>query len=229
METPNQDPRLISFSALRKSIGWLGILLPAAMLTGNYLFGHCTIVQESVSQYYYSITVNMLVGILCSVALFLLSYKGYPGNPFDNILTSLAGLFALGIAFFATNECSTNSCAIVHLPINDARSTTHYVCAAGFFILLAIISLFLFTKSKGSKTPEKKIRNGIYKICGIAILFFITLLVVYSKWERAFSSLSSYKPVFWLEWGALISFGISWLVKGELFLKDKPADESQIH
>ena len=41
METPNQDPRLISFSALRKSIGWLGILLPAAMLTGNFLFGNC--------------------------------------------------------------------------------------------------------------------------------------------------------------------------------------------
>lgn len=37
-----------------------------------------------------------------------------------------------------------------------------------------------------------------------------------------FPLLRGYKPVFWLEWGALTAFGISWLVKGGLFLKDKP-------
>lgn len=29
------------------------------------------------------------------------------------------------------------------------------------------------------------------------------------------------KPVFWLETVALLAFGTSWLVKGELVLKDK--------
>jgi len=33
--------------------------------------------------------------------------------------------------------------------------------------------------------------------------------------------LEKYKPVFWLEWLALIAFGISWLVKGKAFATDK--------
>ncbi len=35
---------------------------------------------------------------------------------------------------------------------------------------------------------------------------------------------SRYKPVFWLEWVALLAFGISWLVKGEIVLKDHSLD-----
>ena len=218
----NRDPRVISFSTLRKSIGWLSILLPATMLTGNYLFGSCHAIQDSVSDYYYTITGNLLVGILCAVALFLISYRGYPADNLDSILTTSAGIFALGVAFFPTNETSADSCAVMHLPLNDTRNIMHNLCAAGFFILLAVISLFLFTKSKGIPSSEKKIRNRIYTICGIAILVVIILLAVYSKIRTENPSLRRYKPVFWLEWGALTAFGISWLVKGGLFLKDKP-------
>jgi hypothetical protein len=33
--------------------------------------------------------------------------------------------------------------------------------------------------------------------------------------------LKAIKPVFWLEWIALVAFGVSWLVKGKAILKDK--------
>jgi hypothetical protein len=219
------DPRLISFNTLRKSIGWFGIALPAAMLAGNYLFGSCHAIQDSNSHYYYTITGDLFVGILCAVAMFLLAYKGYPDDNTDNILTSLTGICALFVAFFPTNDNSTDSCAVVHLPINAARNWAHYGFSAAFFILLAFISYFLFTKSKGVKTKSKIRRNKVYRVCGVFIIVFIALIAIYLKMADRLSGLAKYKPVFWLEWFALIAFGFSWLIKGEMMLADKPEEK----
>lgn len=220
IENIKEDPRLISFNALRKTIGWLGILLPAGIITGNFIFSKCYQIQDSISHYYYTVTGNLFVGTLCAVSLFLISYKGYPGDNRDNILTTLAGIFALGIAFFPTNNNSTDSCAILQLPDNDVRRIVHYVCATIFFVLLAFISFFFFTKSKGVKTHNKILRNKIYKTCGTLIIFFVVLISLYGIFGKYLTGLIKYKPIFWLEWGALLSFGTSWLVKGEMVLKD---------
>ena len=228
VETIKEDPRLISFNTLRKAIGWLGILLPATIITGNLIFSNCHKVQDSISHYYYTVTGNVFVGTLCAVALFLISYKGYPGDNKDNILTTLAGLFALGIAFFPTNNNSTDSCAILQLPDNDTRRIVHYVCATIFFILLAFISFFFFTKSKGVKTERKILRNKIYRTCAIVIIVCVLLIALYGIFGRQLVSLIKYKPIFWLEWVALLAFGTSWLVKGEMLLKDEPLTDKTV-
>lgn len=214
-----KDPRLISYLTLRKAIGWLGISLPAVMVMGNYLFNNCKFLLETVSHYYYSVTGNLFVGILCAVGLFLFTYKGY--NKIDHAFTSLAGLFAVLIALFSTNPLSENNCALFTLSVSQLRNTVHYISAALFFITLAGISLFLFTKSKGIKTKEKILRNMVYRTCGIVILTAIALIGLYHIFEEQLEGLWIYKPVFWLEWIALFAFGTSWLVKGELVLKDK--------
>ncbi len=216
-----EDPQLISFKTLRKAVGWLGISLPPALLMGNYIFSNCTHIQDAISHYYYTITGNLLVGILCSTALFLIAYKGYPDDKRDNRWTNWAGIAALGIAFFPTNNNSKDSCAIFNLLDNHLRNTIHYVSATVFFILLACISIFLFTKSKGCKTKQKIIRNKIYRTCGIVIFISILLIGVNEFFEREGSSLSKIKPKFWLESIAMFAFGTSWLVKGEFILKDK--------
>lgn len=225
---PKDDPRLISFNTLRKSIGWLGILLPAAMLTGNLLFGNCRAIQDSNSHYYYTITGNLFVGILCAVALFLLAYKGYPDDKTDNILTSLAGICALGIAFFPTNDNSADACTIFHLPLSKLRNTTHYAFAGSFFVLLAWISFFLFTRSKGMMTHSKQMRNKLYRACGLLIVFFIALIALYGIFGKQLTAWDKYKPVFWLEWLALIAFGFSWLIKGELLMQDTPQEKAMV-
>lgn len=216
-----EDPRLISFNTLRKAVGWLGLLLPAALLLCNFIFGRCHHVQDSISHYYYTIGGNLFVGILCAVALFLLSYRGYPDDKRDKYCAGLAGIAALGIAFFPTNDNSSDSCAIIHYADDSLRRGIHYSCAMVFFLLLAYMSYFLFTKSKGHKTDRKLLRNKLYKWCGALILFFIALIAVYGFFPKQFAFLDKYKPIFWLEWCALIAFGTSWLIKGELFLADE--------
>ena len=65
----------------------------------------------------------------------------------------------------------------------------------------------------------KKIRNRIYRICGVVILACIALIGLYF-WLPRDTGISAIKPVFWLESIALWAFGISWFVKGETFWKD---------
>lgn len=219
------DPRLISYQTLRKTIGWLGILLPAAMIAGNAVFGHCYTIQSSVSHYYYTLTGNLFTGILCAVALFLIAYKGY--NRLDQWASSLAGGFALLIALFPTDmetlaAAGTDkaSCVIFQLPANALRNAVHYGSAGLFFLTLAFISWFLFTKGDVHPTAEKQARNRIYRICGVVILTCVLLIGAYGLWGEREDRISRLKPVFFLEWIALLAFGTSWLTKGELFLKD---------
>lgn len=224
MSNSNQkkDPRIISYQTLRKTVGWLGIALPPAMIAGNLLLGRCTRLQDTISHYYYTITGDFFVGILCAVALFLFVYRGYDRR--DNLWTCLAGFFALCVAFFPTNNNSTDSCAVITLPDNEMRRVIHYVSAACFFLLLAGISLFLFTKSRGTQTREKKLRNKVYRLCGVVILLCMMLIAAYAL-PKGSEMWSPYKPVFWLEWTALLAFGTSWLLKGEFFLEDGSLNE----
>jgi hypothetical protein len=217
MKTTIKDPQLISFQTLRKAVGWLGILLPVMMFAGNWLLSDCRSLQDSISHYYYTVTGDLLVGVLCAVALFLFCYKGY--NSSDQTWTSLAGAFALCVALFPTHNNSTDSCAVIDLPAHEIVRVVHYASAAAFFLILAGISLFLFTKSRGVMTKEKRLRNKIYRVSGIVILLCIVLIGWYGL-SRGDLPWSRHKPVFWLEAIALWAFGTSWLVKGEFILED---------
>lgn len=219
VKTRKEDVHIIHYLTLRKAVGWLGVILPAAMVLGNLVLRGCSKPQDSISHYYFTITGDLFVGILCGVALFLLSYKGY--DRADHIATSLAGVFALCIAFFPTYNNSSDSCAVIRLQPGPVSNAIHYASAASFFTLLACISLFLFTKSRGQKTKEKLIRNRIYRICGILIFLAIALIAVHKLGAENFERFDRLKPVFWLEWLALLAFGMSWLVKGELILQDE--------
>ena len=226
VKTHKQEPELISYMTLRKAVGWLGVSLPAAMILGNLLFARCAYLQDSVSHYYFTITGSLFVGIVCSVGLFLITYKGYPRS-IDNIVTSCGGIMAFLIALLPTNNDSAEPCVFIHWPDSSLRWWIHYISAAAFFIILAGTSLFLFTRSEGIKTPEKIIRNKIYRTCGVVMLLAIALVPLLKVLERWQIPLPS-KPVFWLEWVALLAFGLSWLVKGELILKDRTADGPRI-
>jgi hypothetical protein len=61
-----------------------------------------------------------------------------------------------------------------------------------------------------------------YRVCGIVMAVCILLMVLYIFLPKATAaSLEANHPIFWLEALAILSFGISWLTKGEAILKDQ--------
>ena len=91
------DNLIISYKALRRLIGILGILLPVINILGGCLIGEEPI-QQSISMYYYTNMRDFLVGLLFVVSLFLITYKGY--NLIDLIVSSIIGIAGLGVAIF---------------------------------------------------------------------------------------------------------------------------------
>ena len=207
------DSMVISFMTLRKTVGFLGILLVPVLVLGSFIFDEEKKIQISVSAYYHTNMRDALIGIVCGISMFLLSYNGYTRR--DSIASKLAGLFALGIAFFPTSGSSDKT---------DIISKLHYITSAIFFVILAYMSIFLFTRTSGNMTPEKKKRNRVYRVCGIIMLVSVAGIPIYAI-PAIHKALSFLKPTIILETFALTSFGISWLTKGEFLLKDNESDD----
>lgn len=202
------DHLIISYFTLRRTIGFLAFFLPPALVFGSFILDHTKYIQVSMSAYYHTGVRNLLVGVICGISLFLFCYHGYKW--YDSLLSKLAGLFALGIAFFPTSATNDKT---------DFISILHYVTSGIFLVILAFMSFFLFTKSKGTMTPRKKQRNRVYRICGIVIFVSVAGIPLFGL-PGIGESVKSFKPTFVLEAIALIAFGISWLTKGEAILAD---------
>src|SRR5436190_4341898 len=211
---PDPTSIIITYKTLRRWVGWLGITLPPVLVLGSFIIDKTWHVQVSVSAYYHTGMRNGLVGVLCGVALFLVSYHGYKW--YDSLLSKAAGVFALCAAFFPTSPSSVK---------DDLFSKLHYITSGFFLVLLACMSIFLFTKSEGIKTPEKKNRNRLYRTCGIGMLICVAGIPI-DGLPGIHDRIIHLKPTLVLEAAGLIFFGVSWQIKGEGIspLNDKPAD-----
>ncbi|MDA3898942.1 MAG: DUF998 domain-containing protein [Spirochaetes bacterium] len=211
---------ILSYLAIRRLIGVLGMSLPVVVVTGG-LFQQ-TDIMKSISAYYHTAMRDYFVGLVCAIAVFLVCYKGY--LLLDNIVAGCAGLFALCVAFFPVQGTLSKNVrvGIFCLPAGDSE-VVHVVCAALFFLTLACISLFLFTKDDGSPTSHKIKRNLIYRLSGIMIItsvLFIALFILFFPDVL----IAGCPPVLFFEAFALMAFGISWLVKGETLFQDDASD-----
>lgn len=209
-------PEIISYLAIRKAIGVIGILLPIVLVIGALVLADCKEIQGSISKYHHTVMQNVLVGSLCSISLFLWAYKGYKKKKgefiSDNWVGNFAAMFALGVAFFPCYICQEDltSC-ISQLYLRKIIGIFHLGWAILFFLTLAYFSIVLFTK--GGKQKNKL----LYKVCGYIILACISIIIIYYLFLKTpFPQLQAIKPIFWLEAFALWAFGISWLVKGKV-------------
>ncbi len=227
MEHNGHSNKIISYITLLRAVGILGLSLPFVLVAGSVIASDCCHIQYSISLYYHTVMRNLFVGILCAVALFMFSYRGYGLH--DRVAGILACVFALGIAFFPTAPDADEfieGCTIAPLHPNQLVSTIHFVSASLFFLVLSYFSLVLFTRTKdndtANHTPEKIKRNGIYRICGYIMLACLVLIALWFLLiKKHFLSFQVYRPVFWLETVALVAFGISWLTKGHIIWRDK--------
>ena len=207
-------------------IGILGICLPVLLFLVLMIDAGFTHPLFSISHYYFTRASGVFVIIVSLLGIFLLIYKGK--EPVDFLLSSAAGLFALCLLIFPTDNIS-NVChdenhlySLTILHESKFRPVFHYISAAIFLSCLAYMSLFLFTKS--NKSPElrgkqKRRRNRIFRTCGVIMV--LALLVILANPLKIISkdSFEKYHLMFWMETIAVESFGVSWLIKAEVILK----------
>lgn len=206
---PSEGSLALSYLGVRRAIGVIGVLLPFVLLIGAWLIDRVG-VQGSISDYYYTVMRNVFVGSMVANGVFFLSYRY---ARVDTVVSSLIGISAIGVALFPTTPVNPTSTEI-------AIGTVHFICATIFFLALAGYSYFIFTRSDPSvqMTPRKRQRNALYRASGIIIVVCLVLIAVLNLLPPG--PIDDLQPVFWLETIASVSFGVSWLIKGETLLKD---------
>jgi heme A synthase len=188
-----------TYLAFRKTVGWIGILLPIVLMLGNYFIFKEAFVLPSISRYYYSSMHDIFVGALCSMATFMFFYSGYGKR--DKITGVIAGILTLGVVFFPTT---------VEGPLN-ITGIIHYISAGLLFLLLAWMSLFCFPRKRPDEA--KQTTDTIQLVCGILMLTCIAAILIYFLFIRSIIGESTCY-IFIAETIALVSFGVSWLTEG---------------
>ena len=210
---------------IRNVCGMLGVILPWLALFSAGIAEH---VGSCKTEWWWSISASYylspaLVGVLVPACIVLISYIGYDWT--DNLITTLSGIFGLGIVLFPCKVSwisPDTTVGFFQLPMS-ASHILHTLFACLFFISIALNSIIQFTKHGKTMTERKKIRNKIYRICGYGML---GLMVVFAI--AKFLGAPGW-TVMIVEIILLHLFGFAWLVKGEAFpfLNDKPETEQQ--
>ncbi len=210
----DHSAQIHSYLSLRKAIGWIGILLPFVLVLGHIVIFDGERPLTNMSVYYYTGMRDIFVGSICAIALFLFFYKGY--DRWDEISADLAGLFALGVAFFPTVEDGSW----------DWVAWVHFSSAACFLVILALISIFLFTRGEEHPTEMKRKRNLVYRACGIIMLEALASIELFFLFFDGINSDSGIVLI--AETVTLVAFGISWLTKGGTLYPDKPVKKDDM-
>ncbi len=247
-------------------IGILAFLLPLFMYYGNRV-SDCF--RDSISHsYYIPFWGDVFVATTCSVGVMLMFYRGqsFP----ERLLAVVGGICAIIVALNPTNgsgcdaliapsriffETMTNTTVSTAFPpIGDTTGKIHLGAAVSLFIILAIFNLFVFTATDKNNDYQakrdnrnKRIRNRIYKVCGVLMIITIGSLAygltadfkscdAFSPTTGIFAAVPDCTPAFWDrnnltfygEWAGLALFGIAWFVKGRgggFLLLDETPDQ----
>jgi hypothetical protein len=221
----NGSPVVLSYFAQRRATGYIGLLLPPAVLVYDQLTVGC--LPASISASYYTGIRDFLVGSLCAVAVFLICSVGYKK---DKPWSIFAGVVALVVAFCPT-EVDTACKAPGASPPSPFISIIHNTAGCALFLIFAYFCLVLFIrtrkngvvnlKPKLAELPRpKRRRNIVYLLCGWIILLTVAGSGI---WTVAAAYLNVATPqhlLFWAEWVCLWAFGFAWLVKGQQLFRD---------
>jgi hypothetical protein len=190
---------MLDVKRLRCFIGWLAFALPWAVALLLWRF------PASISATYYTYEAGpVFMMILGTASVMLMYYNGY--DKVDDILNTITGILGVCICLFPCYNGLFERVGTFQIPVNIS-SRIHNSSAILFFILLAYISFFQFTKSAGTMTKQKKIRNIIYRVCGVGMLTSFAILLLPDFYIQT-----------WLtEAVALFFFSLSWLTKANAY------------
>lgn len=213
-----------STRTLRQLIGVLGMLLPLFLFVFT---PNCNNPLESISHYYYVRSGVFLIVVLTLIGIFLIIYTK------NFMLSSLAGICALFVVFFPTNQPS-DVCSITFIPYDKYRVVFHYVSAAIFLAILAFMSIVSFPKLDDEEKHIHKTKvkyKWLYKLSGFVMLIAILIIglrfsdsYLPDVFDGFFKFYDKNNLTFWMEVVALEAFGISWLVRGRMSAKQSEVE-----
>lgn len=194
------DRMVASYLGLRKAIGVAGMLLALLVWFGGVLSGEG--IQVSISAYYWTWSRDVLFGVLFIAGSLLIAYVGYDRT--DNWTATAAGICAYGIALFpVAGEVLRAGYFQFSMALTNVL---HYAFSGSFFVLMGFMAFVQFTKGK------RRERNIVYRVSGVAIWTSVLLLVTGKIVVP--DMMVDINAVFWLEVVMLVSFGVSWILKG---------------
>ncbi len=246
---------IVSTLTFRTVIGVLGIILPIALWLANGTHLEPSISEfygYSLSEVNGALppgtpldpalppfSRNVLEMIMACVGAFLCCYMGY--DVVDRGICRAAGIAGISVAVFPAEKGTgwVEQLFVSHWPslqntgwLTGLQSTIHFLAGAVFLLSLGYMSFKQFTKTDKTVQPQgsrKHQRDLLYHTCGI-IIFAALALVALSDLSVHLNLLSQdfmtqYCVVFWMESVSVWAFGLSWIIKGEVLLKDAvPAD-----
>lgn len=220
-----KNPAILSYHALRRIVGMIALALPVALAGGAILLSLLgpehrlpqPLLQGTISDYFYTPVGTLYVGSLTGIAMFLISSRGYDRT--DEIAGYLAGIFALGVALFPSEDPRAPYYSRLQIQIGYV----HSAFAGLMFLSIAYFCLFLFRRTSPERrlTRRKQHRNRIYAVCGVVILACTAAMVGLTVFE-ADPRLAPFHLFLVSESLALFAFGVAWLTKGKGFLRDRP-------
>jgi hypothetical protein len=204
-----ENPAL-SYRNMRAIIGYVGLTLPVVLLLAGAVDGY---IESSLSAYYYTKVGNVFTGALCVIGIFLLAYR-LTSWAIDNIATTLAGISALGVAFF---HAAPKNATLSQLRLADV----HLACATALFVLLGAISLFIFPRDV---MPGQRWRANWYIALGALIWLSIALMPTLSSLASSFYNNDHVFLI--LETVCVMAFAVSFILKGRRQPGDGGLDEA---
>jgi membrane protease YdiL (CAAX protease family) len=192
------------------------VLVGALIFIGTFLIAYRGLLPHERS-------ISNFAGLAAyGIALFPTSGSGIAGGTvFARVLSPVSVTLSGSPAQEVTTV--TDAGFPAHFQLFRYVDILHFGSAALLFGFLAYCALFVFTRPS-SRNPDdaanrpKKMRNGIYYVCGGIILLAMAalaakaLLGLDAEWNRL-------RLTFVCETAALWAFGVSWLVKGRFFMK----------
>jgi uncharacterized membrane protein len=203
------DGYVLSYFALRRIVGYMGIALPVIVFFVGLVWPPHEFLGSISAYYYVPFAGDIFIGLLWVIGVFLWFYDYR--KP-DNVLTSLAGTFAICIVLFPTTKNDSPASLM-------SVATIHKTSAALFFVILAVLSMRYFTRGDTKHNSRKKARNRVYLITGWVMIGAL-LIAGLGPFVLGREGYVDHHVLFCCEAAASWAFGISWLVKGQRLLAD---------